>query len=184
MPVSSEDAQMVKRTLRGDHQAYGELVRAHQGRVLAAARHLAGDEEAAQDLAQEALVEAYRSLANLRDPAAFGAWVYGITRNLCRRYLARRPPAEDSLERDPVPEPSAPPEEPRSEVLAALRGLPLEHREVLAARYLQELDYAEIAGMLGITPGNVRVRCCRARQALRAALACAPTRKAGGGSGG
>jgi RNA polymerase sigma-70 factor (ECF subfamily) len=184
MPVSSEDAQMVKRVLRGDKDAFAELVRAHQGRVLAAARHLCGEEEAAQDLAQEALVEAYRSLGKLREPAAFGAWVYGITRNLCRRYLARRPPATASLERDPLPDPPAPVEEDRSEVLVALGGLPLEHREVLAARYLQELDYAEIGTLLGITPGNVRVRCFRARQALREALVCAPTREAGGGGNG
>ena len=174
MPVSSEDAQMVKRVLRGEVDAFGELVRAHQGRVLGVARHLCGEEEAAQDVAQDALVEAYRSLGNLREPAAFGAWVHGITRN-----LARRPPATASLERDSIPEPSAPPEEDRPEVLAALRELPLEHREVLAARYLQGLDHGEIAGMLGITPGNVRVRCFRARQALREALA-----QAGGGSGG
>ena len=179
MAASCEDAQRVKRVLRGDKDAYAELVRVHQGRVLAAARHLCGEEEAAQDLAQEALVEAYRSLRNLREPAAFGAWLHGITRNLCRRYLARRPPATVSLERDALPDPPAPVEEDRGELLAALGDMPLEHREVLAARYLQGLDYAEIAAMLGITPGNVRVRCCRAKQALRAVLA-----EAGGGGNG
>ena len=169
---------MVKRTLRGDKDAYAELVRTHQARALASASYLCGDFETAQDLTQEAFVAAYQYLRNLEKPEAFGSWVQGIVRNMCRRYLSRRPPVAASLEQDEVPEPAAPPDN-SVEVASLLGILPLEHREVLAARYLQELDYEEIAQMLGITVNNVRVRCFRARQALRQALA-----GAGGGPNG
>jgi len=161
---------MVRQVLRGNRSAYADLVQAHQGRALACAHHLCGDFETAQDIAQEAFVAAYRSLPDLQDPAAFGAWLHGIVRNLCRKHAAKRPPPMVSLEQDPVPEPAAPPNRD-IEMESLLQTLPLADREVLAARYLQELDYEEIAQMLGISVNNVRVRCFRARQALRAALA-------------
>jgi RNA polymerase sigma-70 factor (ECF subfamily) len=169
MPNSAQDAKMVSQVLRGNQSAYADLVQAHQGRALACAHHLCGDYEAAQDIAQEAFVTAYRSLPNLHDPAAFGAWLHGIVRNLCRKHHARQQPPMASLEQDPVPEPAAPPDT-TVEMDSLLQTLPLAEREILAARYLQELDYEEIAQMLGISVNSVRVRCFRARQALRAAM--------------
>ncbi len=100
---------MVKRTLRGDNNAYTELVRTHQARAIATAHHLTGDFEAAQDIAQEAFVQAYQSLHNLRKPAAFGGWLHGIIRNMCRRYLARRPPQAASHPSSTWPQASARP---------------------------------------------------------------------------
>lgn len=178
MPRSARDAEMVKRVLRGDHHAYAELVQTHQERLLASARYLTSDSETARDLAQEAFIAAYQALGKLHDPAAYGAWLHGILRNLCRRHLARRPPAAEALDDPATPEPCTPPDT-TVEVEQLLQTLPLEHREVLAARYLQEMDYEEIAQMLGLTVNNVRVRCFRAREALRTALAGA----GGGGNG-
>lgn len=166
------DAKLVARTLKGDRAAFSELIRRHQARALAAATHLVGDCEAAEDLAQEAFVEAYRGLAGLEDPARFAGWLYGILRNRCRRFLARRPPQMLSWEADEVPEPIANDPEPEtSEIIPLLNTLPQDSREILAARYLHDMSYAEIAEMLGITAGNVRVRCFRAREALRELLA-------------
>lgn len=173
MPTSSRDGQLVMETLNGDRNAFAELVRAHQGRALATARALCGDFDTAQDVTQEAFVQAYLSLRKLRDPAAFGAWLYGIVRNLSRKRTSRGRPAPVSLERDDVPEPSTGPPEVAGEMVAALAGLPRHHREILAARYLQDLDYPEIARALGTTVNNVRVRCFRAKKALREALAAA-----------
>ncbi len=170
MPISRRDAQMVRRVLKGDNDAYAELVNAYQGQAVAMALHLCGDFETAQDLAQEAFLQAYRSLAGLKHPAAFRAWLYGILRNVCRKHLSRRPPPAASLQGNGVPEPSAPADD-SVEMRSVLNTLDLEHRELLAARYLLEMDYKEIAQMLGITVNNVRVRCFRAKQALRAALA-------------
>ncbi len=162
---------MVRRVLKGDRDAYAELVSAHQGRVVAAALHLCGDYETAQDLAQEAFVQAYRSLAKLRNPAAFAAWLYGILRNICRKHLSRRPPQTVSLDNGTVREPAADPPDDSAEVMVLLKSVAEPHREILAAKYILEMDYDEIAEMLGITVNNVRVRCFRAKQALREALA-------------
>ena len=179
MPISYRDEQMVKRTLQGDNGAYAELVRTHQARVIATAHHLCGDFEAAQDIAQEAFVQAYQSLSKLREPGKFGAWLGGMVRNMCRKHLARAKVQEVSLECAEVPELATAAAADCGDAMLTLQALPLEHREVLAARYLQELEYEEIAQMLGITVNNARVRCFRAKRALRAALA-----GPGGGHGG
>jgi RNA polymerase sigma factor (sigma-70 family) len=169
MSMSQDDAALVRQVLGGDAEAFAGLVAVHQGAAIAAARHLIGDAEIARDLAQEAFVAAYRDLRKLRDPAAFGAWLHGIVRNLCRRHYARREPRPASLERDDLPHASSAPPEPNA-TLAAISGLPIEHRDLLVARFLADMDYRQIAAMLGTSVGNVRVRCCRARQALRTAL--------------
>jgi len=173
--VAKVDARLVRRVLRGDRSAFAELVGRHQARMLAAANHLAGDPDIAQDLVQESFVEAYRGLGGLREPGKFGAWLYGILRIRCRRYLSRRPPQALSWEADDVPEPAAsnPVPEP-SELIPFINELPQESREVLAARYLLDMNYAEIADMLGISAVNVRVKCFRARQALRDLLSRLP----------
>ncbi len=169
--MAGADAHLVGRTLQGDKHAFSELVRRHQGRIVAAARHLVGEDEAAFDVAQESFIEAYRGLGNLQDPERFGGWLYGILRIRCRRYLSRRPPRALSLEADPVPEPSIPPFDPAaSDLTPLLDRLRQDDREILAARYLMDMSYEQIATMLGVAAGTVRVRCFRARQALRGIL--------------
>ncbi len=160
------DAQVVKRVLGGDAEAYALLVERHESFAIATAHHLTGDPEAAQDLAQEAFIDAYRSLSQLREPAKFAAWLLGILRNKCRTFLARRQPETVPLDEAPAPQTDGP-EPQEGPLVALLSQLPLADREVLAARYLGELSYSEIARTLDTTVNNVRVRCCRARQRLR-----------------
>ena len=160
------DAQVVKRVLQGDADAYAVLVERHQGSLVAAAHHLTGDPEAARDLAQETFIDAYRQLRQLREPSKFAGWLLGILRNKCRKHLSRRQP--DSVPLDEAPAPSTTDPEPEGGPLTELLGqLPLADREVLAARYISELSYSDIARTLETTVNNVRVRCCRARQRLR-----------------
>lgn len=67
------DEQIVRRVRQGDLDAYGELVERYQRRLVAAAHHLVGDEDAARDIAQEAFIQAYRHLEQLRDAVKVGA---------------------------------------------------------------------------------------------------------------
>lgn len=174
--MAAPDGQLIRSALTGDKQAFSELVRRHQARVLAAALHLSGEREAALDLAQETFVEAYRSLGSLRDHDRFASWLYGILRNQWRHSRRRREPAALSLERDDVPEPASPSDDPiDGDLVTVVASLPSRHREILAARYLHDQTYAEIAAAHGITVQNARVRCFGARVALREALAAAGT---------
>lgn len=171
MAGSKTDERRVKRALRGNTRAYGELVDDYEQQAVAAALSLCGDLEAARDIAQEAFVEAYRSLEKLKEPAKFRAWLHGIIRNLARRHLSHRNPDQISLERERVNEPGRSSNEGYSDTMMVLQALPLKHRDMLTAKYVLEMDYEEIAEMFDITVNNARVRCFRARQALREAMA-------------
>ncbi|MHB0939316.1 MAG: RNA polymerase sigma factor [Armatimonadota bacterium] len=161
------DEQIVRRVRQGDLDAYGELVERYQRRLVAAAHHLVGDEDAARDVVQETFIQAYRHLEQLRDAAKVGAWLYGILRHRAHSWLAARRPTV-SWEDESVDEwfVAADPAE-RVDMTALLAGLPAADRDALAARYLMDLSYDEVAKALGTSPQNARVRVCRAKERLR-----------------
>ncbi len=165
-----EDVTLIEATLAGDVEAFGKLVARYQHSLVASARHLSRNAEDAEDLAQDALVDAYRNLRTLKDYTKFRAWLFGILRHKCLNYFKRLGPEHVRLD-DYSDSLAAPTPDVGVDVAELLDGLPLVYREILAARYLQELSYAEIAETLGETETNVRVRCCRARERLRALFA-------------
>ncbi len=163
------DADVVAAVLAGDREAFRILVERYHRPALAAARHILGDAELAQDAAQEAFIEAFRALPNLKDPLKFRAWFFGVLRHRClkARAAAGPPPVpyEECGEAALGHTTLALPDE--GSVLPLLRQLSREDRELLAARYLHQLSYAEIGSALRITCGAARVRCLRARERLR-----------------
>ncbi|HOF87055.1 MAG TPA: sigma-70 family RNA polymerase sigma factor [Armatimonadota bacterium] len=165
-----DDAALIEATLRGDVEAFGRLVQRYQHALVAAARHLTRHAEDAEDLAQEALVDAYRHLRSLKDRTKFRGWVFGILRHKCLTALKRRKPEPVSLD-ECAELPALSPAEIGGDLADLLDSLPLASREILAARYVQELSYEEIAEALGTSVNTVRVRCCRARERLRALFA-------------
>jgi len=174
-----DDIALIEATLSGNVEAFGELVRKYQHALVASARHLTRSRDDAEDLAQEALVDAYRNLRTLHDRGKFRAWLYGILRHKCLNYLQRRQPDNCSIDdlADSLPAPSP---ADGADLAELLDGLPLAYREILAARYVQELSYEEIAEALGTSVNVVRVRCCRARERMREIFA-ARQRQAKGG---
>lgn len=175
----SADAELVSRALLGETEAFSCLVDRHRHAMLASARQLVADPDQAVDLAQEAFIEAFRSLRNLRDPANFRPWLFGILRNRCRKHIARRRLVAVPLDEETdIAAPMAVAEEEDEDlgrIRAALDRLPPRYREVLTAHYLADMDYEEIALALGSSVNNVRVRCCRARERLRQLLSGEPT---------
>src|ERR1700756_768460 len=107
MSTEVADAALVARVLAGnDRHAFGELVRRHQGQTRALLRRLCKEDFAlADDLAQEAFLQAFRKLAQFRADAAFGTWLYRIAYNVFLMHIRSRreevpldeamPPAED-----------------------------------------------------------------------------------------
>jgi RNA polymerase sigma-70 factor (ECF subfamily) len=162
-----DDAALIEATLRGDVGAFGTLVQRYQHVLVAAARHLTRHADDAEDLAQDALVDAYRNLRTLKDRSKFRGWLFGILRHKCLTYLQRRKPEALSLD-DCGDLPALPPGDAGADLAEMLDALPLPYREILAARYVQELSYEEIAEALGTSVNVVRVRCCRAKERLRA----------------
>src|SRR5437588_8017316 len=76
------DEELVAATRLGSLAAFDELVRRFRPAVRLTARRCAGDEDAVEDLCQEAFLRAFKALARLEDPSRFGAWLHAITRNL------------------------------------------------------------------------------------------------------
>lgn len=163
-----DEQQLVTAAQGGDARAFGELAGRYQRALVAAACHMTRQAEDAEDLAQEALVAAYRALPTLRDARKFRGWLFAILRHTCLRHLRNRPPAAVPLEA--IADTAAPEMPATHDLDALLAQLSFDDRTLLAARYLAELDYAEIAHALGITANAARVRCARARARLRTAV--------------
>lgn len=167
------DAAWVARARQGDPVAREALVRAHRDRAVSLAWRLTGDRDAAEDIAQEALVRALSTLSRFRGDAAFATWLFRIVvnearthaRGACRRQRRwERQRDADQARCVEAPDPG----DTRAEPLVDLMQLlPASQREALALFYLRELPVEDIARVQGAQAGTVRARLCRGRERLR-----------------
>lgn len=165
--MSESETALVVRARTGDRAAFEELVRRTSRLVFARLYLDTGSAHRAEDLLQETLLLAFRSVRRLTDPAGFRPWLLAIAHNTlisaARRDARRKkavPPGDTPLAAVPAtgpsPDESAHREEARGQVLAALRTLPDEYRLPLALRYLTGADYETIGEQLGLTNGSLR----------------------------
>ncbi|AWN24112.1 RNA polymerase subunit sigma-24 [Deinococcus irradiatisoli] len=153
--------------------AFETLLRRHAPWVHRLAASVVGP-GSADDVVQEVFMSVHAHLATFRGEARFSTWLHRITLNACSAALRKKRP--DSLEL--LPEPVARHDPVHAgeraqlrEVLAwAMQQLPEDQREAVALRELMELDYAEIAEVLGVELGTVKSRISRGRAALRELL--------------
>jgi RNA polymerase sigma-70 factor (ECF subfamily) len=174
---------MVDRARRGDRDAFGELVRKYQDRIVNYARALVSDAADAEDIGQETFLRAYRALGRFRRQSLFKTWLYQIATNVARTALARRRArAEDgrgsfagggepALVEPPSPEDVEATVVNRDRIDRALAALPEDLRQAVVLRDVEGFEYREIAGLLEIPIGTVESRIFRARERLREALA-------------
>ncbi|MEX2172461.1 MAG: sigma-70 family RNA polymerase sigma factor [Pirellulales bacterium] len=176
------DARVIDAVLAGDRAAYGRLVQKYQDRLFAALVRVTGCAEEAEDVAQEAFVQALLKLDTFQQSAAFYTWLYRIAFNLSATRARRKRPRTslDELRGGGGPEPASrdgAPEEPlmvkesAKQVHVALGELPEDYRQVIVLRELEGCDYDQIAEILQIPLGTVRSRLFRAREQLRELLA-------------
>jgi RNA polymerase sigma-70 factor (ECF subfamily) len=155
-------------------------------RLVRLCAHLSGSSQAADDLAQETLIEAWRNAHKLVEPAGYAPWLSAIARNVCRRWarqrgrtLARFVPsaiATETLAGWPDSASDNLAWELEQADLArllelAMHQLPSQTRQVLMRRYLEEASLKEVAAQLGITENVASVRLHRGKQTLRKILA-------------
>jgi RNA polymerase sigma factor (sigma-70 family) len=168
--ATRDDLLLVERALLGDGGAYDELYRRHRDRVARVAYLLLGDDDQAQDAAQEAFLIGWRDLRRLRDPALFRPWVTGVAVNLCRRRRRAAARAWQSLDRQAAGREVAPDEGDAASLRLAVRqavdALPRQMREVVVLRFYCRFAEAEMAEALGIAAGTVKSRLGRARARL------------------
>src|SRR3989442_5985979 len=85
--MDESDKELIARARAGDKEAFGRLIERYQPRAIRAALRVVAHEEAARELAHEAILQAYLSLDRLRDDTRFASWLHGIVLNLCRTYM-------------------------------------------------------------------------------------------------
>jgi len=160
--IDSEES-LVRSAQAGDRAAFEELVRRTSRLVLARLYLETGDAHQAEDLLQETLLTAFRSLEQLTEPTKFRAW-------LLRNHRLKRSPAELPLRVIPRPDENLERDETRQQVLAVLRSLPEEYRMPLTLRYLAGADYDAIQMQMGLTNGSLRGLLHRGLKLLREEL--------------
>jgi RNA polymerase sigma-70 factor (ECF subfamily) len=175
------DDILVERARRGDHAAFEELVRRTSRLVFARLYLETGDSHLAEDLLQETLLTAYRTLGQLTNTGKFRSWMLRIAQNIAidaARRTARKkrtPELEVVKMRQNALAPVGPDEhvekeELREQVLAVLRDLPEEYRMPLTLRYLVGADYETIQQQMGLTNGSLRGLLHRGMERLRAEM--------------
>jgi len=179
--MTDPDEILVARAQCGDHAAFEELVRRTSRLVFARLFLETGDSHQSEDLLQETLLTAYRTLGQLTQPKKFRSWLLRISQNLAidaaRRDARKKRTPEPQivkLRQDAAmalrPEEHAEKQELREQVLAILRELPEEYRLPLTLRYLVGADYEAIQLQMGLSNGSLRGLLHRGMQRLRAEM--------------
>lgn len=181
--MEPNDAALVHRAKAGDEAAFGLLLRRYLKVAHAVARAVAGPLADAEDVVQEAILEAVTQLERCRDPARFGGWLLAIVRTRAhnrRRYERRREAlpleAAEGLEASDQPEEALRRSELRQQLARGLNRLPSTEREVILLCDLEGWSHTEAAQLLGISAASSRQRLHRARKRLRAMLASGQAR--------
>src|SRR6267154_1424372 len=190
VPQDNSQAILIERVLRGEHEAFYELVRPHERTIYVIAFSILTNQADAEEVAQEAILKAFKALGQFRHEAKFSTWIVQIVINEARTRLRKyRRHLHDSLDEvgtvdedgDSVPRDFADWREIPSEALQtselrgalseALTSLPPKYRQVLILRDIQHLSTAECAQLLEITEDSVKTRLLRARLMMREELA-------------
>lgn len=175
-PVADDiagDRRLVRLAREGYLDAFEELLRRHQVRAYTVAVRLLGDRHDAQDVVQEAFVDAWKGLPKFSEDAAFGTWLHRIVVNRALALAsARRRRPQPVAEVPDWPDARQGPEgvvESRAQGVAlhrAIQGLPIDLRTALVLVTFGGFSYGEAAVMLDTTASTVRGRVARARRTL------------------
>ena len=170
-----DDATLVGRSVSGDDQAFGVLVRRYQAPLYRHAWRLTQDRRTAEDVVQEAFVTAWRRLPTLQRAEAFRSWLYQITTRRSIDVVRARRPEQPVDTLAPAVEPAATEAGPAArleqraqlaDLATALQELPVGQRAAWCLREIDELSYDEIAAVLDLPVSTVRGRIARARVEL------------------
>lgn len=183
--VQITDADLVALARAGDKDAFGCLIERHQAMARRIALGMIANETIVKDLVQEALLQAYLSLKQLRDDQRFKSWLYGIVLNVCRSYLRDQRinffsweamlggvlyDAAYPAETGPGPQEVVEARELHHLVLTAIEVLSPKNKAATLLFYYEQLSLEEVAGLLNISVTAVKGRLHKSRKQLRERL--------------
>ena len=190
--IAFEDAALIERCRNGDMQAFGSLVAKYQDRIFNMVFRMCGRRADAEELAQEAFLKALENIGQFRSQSRFYTWLFRIAANLTISHRRRggrirfQPlggpedfsgtqaaslAATAAVRHNPGPEAAAVAAETSHRVSSALEELEDEQRLIVILRDMEDMDYAQIAEVIGVPAGTVKSRLHRARCILREKLA-------------
>jgi RNA polymerase sigma-70 factor (ECF subfamily) len=167
------DLADVERVIGGDVNAFEGIVRRWQGPLVNMAWRYCRDRGRAEEMAQEALVRAWRGLAQWRREGSFSTWLFALAANVFRSELKRFPTLDVRIEDAPEPSRAAMQEsglamrQSADAVRRAVLALPVRYREPVVLFYFHEMDVGAAARTMGIPEGTVKARLARARALLK-----------------
>ena len=178
MNTGSTDSEIISRVLRGEQQAFAELVTRYQNFVFTITLRYTDNREDAEEIAQDVFVKAYRSLADFRGASKFSTWLYTIVTTSCITFLRKNRLQTASLDDEHVFEQadnqnsgfSANQIEQKSKVAMvneAIRLLLPDDAKIITLFYKGEQSLEEIGQIMRLEPNTVKVKLHRARQRLR-----------------
>jgi RNA polymerase sigma-70 factor (ECF subfamily) len=189
LALRDPDIRLMLRVRDDDAEAFAELVELYHHRLVTVMHHLVNSAEEAEDLAQEVFLRVYRGRKKYHPKAKFSTWLYTIANNLALNVLRtrqRKPtiplnvrdsgplgprPAEQMvLDRGDQPHQSAQKQELAAIVQQALETLNERQRIAVVLNKFEDMNYAEIAEVMGLTTKAVKSLLSRARDNLRVAL--------------
>ncbi|HEX6609390.1 MAG TPA: sigma-70 family RNA polymerase sigma factor [Hyphomicrobiaceae bacterium] len=167
------ETELIQRAQEGDPLAMRDIYRLHAPRVYAVVKRLAGDEQLAEDWAQEAWVRIFRALGSFRGEARFTTWLHRIAVNSAlhgRRWRERRVRHETPMLETTTA--NAKPENPllRLRLEQAMQLIPERMRQVLVLHDIEGYTHEEIAEFLGVTAGTSKSQLFKARARMREQL--------------
>ena len=181
MALSIDDPRLIESFRAGENEAFEALVRAHRPALYRHALRKLSDHAAAEDAVQETFMRAYKSRTRVNDDWQLRPWLHQICANVCIDEANRRRKESHKTSRWAIvdmPTRGIAPELEKelgldadhSEMTAAILSLPANYQEALSMRYVEELEYDEMAEILNISEENVRARVSRASKAVRVML--------------
>ena len=173
---AAHERALVERCRQDDEGAFQELVDGYKNLVFAMIARTVQDRSQVEDLAQDVFLRVHRGLPYFRGEARLSTWIFRIVANVCTQARTRRP-APISLDDErsaPITPSGADPQfadiELRDRLEKAIARLPDQQRLLIAAHYLQGVQYEDLADALGLPLGTVKTHLYRAKRRLRELL--------------
>ncbi len=185
MTANLTDEQLVRKTLDGETEAFGEIVRRWERKIFALCYGMLGCKEEALDATQETFMLAYKNLKGFRGDSKISSWLHRIAVNQCLTRMRNDKKASESYLEDEIENnPSAIPissenasplkaverQERIEFVRKAMSSLPFELKQVLIMKEFEEMTFQEIAEILNIPVSTVKSRLYLALSLLRRKL--------------
>jgi len=178
------DEELIRSFQNGNEQAYVELVRRFQDRLMTFVYRFLGDMDLSEDIVQDTMVKVYTHKHYYKEIAKFSTWIYTIAGNLAKTELRKRKRRKITLlsqlntddRKYEIPSTSVESEElvqgefAERDIQRAILQLPLHFRTVVILRDIQELSYEEISKIVDVPLGTVKSRINRARLQLQQSL--------------